>query len=255
MICNCGHDENKKYKGGKAGDQSETEYAVINWYDRPWSCVLRYPDANVAEKIAEVSRAAANNDEVGYDQNQRLTYYNNLKAVNWNPASIKTACESDCSASTSANIIAAGNTLNIDKLKAINPSNTTSTLRKALTAVGFELLMDKKYLSSDKYLLPGDVLLCDGHHVAVNLTKGSEIKVAYKIGWHNDLNGWWYADTETTYYKSCWKIINHHKYYFGSDGYAYSGWNKVDGEYYYFEDRAGYKLECAVYPNVMPEYY
>lgn len=45
MISNCGHDENNRYRGGKAGDQTGTEWRVINWYNRPWKCVLRHPNA------------------------------------------------------------------------------------------------------------------------------------------------------------------------------------------------------------------
>lgn len=29
MISNCGHDENNRYSGGKAGDQTGTEWRVI----------------------------------------------------------------------------------------------------------------------------------------------------------------------------------------------------------------------------------
>ena len=50
MISNCGHDENNRYSGGKAGDQTGTEWRVINWYNRPWKCVLRHPDAKVDRK-------------------------------------------------------------------------------------------------------------------------------------------------------------------------------------------------------------
>ena len=35
-ISNCGHDENGRYTGGKAGDQTGTEYQIMNWYSRPW---------------------------------------------------------------------------------------------------------------------------------------------------------------------------------------------------------------------------
>ena len=38
MISNCGHDENGRYSGGKAGDQTGTEWRVINWYNRPCGC-------------------------------------------------------------------------------------------------------------------------------------------------------------------------------------------------------------------------
>lgn len=69
----------------------------------------------------------------------------------------------------------------------------------------------------------------------------------YTIGWHHDTNGWWYADTKTTYQKSCWQIINGHKYYFNPDGYALTGWQEIDGKWYYFEPVKGHDLECAVY--------
>ena len=73
------------------------------------------------------------------------------------------------------------------------------------------------------------------------------MQAVYEIGWNKDKNGWWYADTETTCHRSCWKIINNHKYYFNSDGYAVTDWQKIDGTWYYFEPRAGHDLECALY--------
>lgn len=69
----------------------------------------------------------------------------------------------------------------------------------------------------------------------------------YIIGWNHDKNGWWYADTKTSYYKSCWQIINSHKYYFNPDGYAVTSWQVIDGQDFYFEPRAGHPLECALY--------
>ena len=71
--------------------------------------------------------------------------------------------------------------------------------------------------------------------------------VAIPAEYTHDKNGWWYADTKTTYYKSCWQIINGHKYRFNSDGYALTGWQDIDGKCYYFEPRAGHDLECALY--------
>ena len=61
MISNCGHDERRKYSGGKAGDQTGTEWQVINWYNRPWKCVLRHPDAATRKLIAQMAKAAAVN--------------------------------------------------------------------------------------------------------------------------------------------------------------------------------------------------
>jgi len=69
----------------------------------------------------------------------------------------------------------------------------------------------------------------------------------YTLGWNHDKNGWWYADTKTSYYKSCWQIINGHKYRFNPDGYALMGWQVIDSKDYYFEPRAKHPLECALY--------
>lgn len=174
MIANCGNDEKGKYYGGKAGDQTGSEYCVRTWYSRPWSCVLRYPDSAVAKKIAQVAKNAADNKNIGYDQSQRLTFYDALKANGWVVKTIKTPCEADCSSSTAAIIIAVGYKMKLQKLKTVNPSCTTSNLRQALKNAGFKVLTDSKYLTSDDYLLPGDILLYDGHHVAINLDKGAK---------------------------------------------------------------------------------
>lgn len=69
----------------------------------------------------------------------------------------------------------------------------------------------------------------------------------YVPGWHHDQYGWWYADTDSTYLKSCWQLINGHKYYFNSHGYAVTGWQEIDGKWFYFEPRAGHSLECGLY--------
>ena len=74
-----------------------------------------------------------------------------------------------------------------------------------------------------------------------------ENKKVYEIGWHEDANGWWYADTETSYLKSCWKDINGHRYYFNGDGYAVTGWQLINGDWYFFENTKGHPLECALY--------
>jgi hypothetical protein len=239
MISNCGHDENNNYTGGAAGDQAGNEYAVIPWYNRPWSCVLRYPDPAVGAKIAEIAKAAALNNKIGYDQGERLTYYYQLKLAGWNPAAIKTACEADCSSSTATNIIAAGYLLGIGKLQAISPSLTTRSLRAALKAVGFEVFTDSKYLTSDAFLLPGDILLYEGHHVAVNLDTGAKAVVTppKKSGWLQEDGGWrfyngdtgkcilndWYHDSE----KDLW-------YWFDGAGMMVTDtWYQYKGDWYY----------------------
>lgn len=182
MISNCGHDENGKYTGGKAGDQTGQEWQIIAWYNRPWNIVLRFEDQKIAQMIADIARAAAKNNLVGYDQNQRDTYWQHLKASNYDPAQITIACEADCSSGVASDIKAAGYRLGNDKLKNVNASCTTRNLRSALKAAGAKELTESKYLTSDAYLRPGDILLYEGHHTATNLDMGKY------ASWGNETN-------------------------------------------------------------------
>ena len=174
MISNSGHDEHGNYHGGKAGDQGG-EWIIQKWYSRPWNCVLRYPNEAVRKKIAELGRKAAENNHIGYDQYQRLTYWTQLQKANYDPSKIKTDCEADCSAGVIANVMACGYIYNIGALKNLS-ATYTGNMRSSFQAAGFQVLTDKKYLTSDKYLLAGDVLLNDKHHTATNLDDGSAVK-------------------------------------------------------------------------------
>ena len=174
MISNCGHDENNRYSGGKAGDQTGTEWRVINWYNRPWKCVLRHPDAKVRKMIASMAKAAAVNNKIGYDQSERYTFWEHLKASNYDPAQITIACEADCSSGVVAIVKGAGYRLGNEKMKNVSIYLYTGNMRAGLKAAGFEVLTDSKYLTSDAYLLEGDILLNDNAHVATNLTDGAK---------------------------------------------------------------------------------
>lgn len=57
----------------------------------------------------------------------------------------------------------------------------------------------------------------------------------YTVGWHKDSKGWWYADTENTYYKSRWAKINGKWYCFDKEGYMMSNTWQVEagGDTYY----------------------
>lgn len=177
MISNSGHDENGKYSGGKAGDQSGTEWAIINWYNRPWTCVLRHPDPAVRKEIEKLARAAAQNNKIGYDQGDRYTFWEQLKACNYDPSKIIVACEADCSAGVAAIVKAVGYRLGVEKLKNVSIYAYTGNLRSVLKTAGFDVLMESKYLTSDKHLFSGDILLYDGHHTAINLDTGSMVDV------------------------------------------------------------------------------
>ena len=225
MISNSGHDENKKYKGGVAGDQTGQEWAVIPWYNRPQNVVLRYPDIKVGLKIAELAKKAANNNYIGYDQNQRTTYWTQLSKVGYDPSKITTPCEADCTAGVAANIKAVGNLMGITKLMNVSKDLYSGNMRSALVSAGFQALTDSKYLTSDAYLLPGDVLLYENHHAATNLDYGSKVNYTMANGWVKFDNKWMYYENNTLVTNKWIKVAN--KWYkVDGLGYMITGWYK-----------------------------
>lgn len=168
MAVKIGHasiDENKSARGGKAGDQTAKEVCTRNWYNKPWTSVIRPNDGAKAEIIAKTMEQACANDKIGYDQNQRTTLYTQAKAANWDLSKITTACECDCSSLVAVCVNAAG--------IAVSKDIYTGNEKAALKATGaFTVLTDSKYLSKSTYLKRGDILLGSGH-TAIVLSDGS----------------------------------------------------------------------------------
>lgn len=180
-ISNSGKDEKGKYTGGKAGDQTHEEWNIRDWYDRPWSVVLRHPDLEVRNLIAELAEKAANNDHIGYDQWERTTFWKQLEASGYDPANITVDCESDCSAGVAAIVKAVGFLKGIDKLKNVPETMYTGNERKNLKNAGFEAITDPNYLRSDANLVRGDILLYHNSksgsgHTAIYLSNPVEIQ-------------------------------------------------------------------------------
>ena len=178
-ISNSGSDERGKYNSGSAGDQTGKEWQLRSWYSRPWTHVFRYEkDPRVGQTLCNLGCAAALNDNIGYDQYQRTTYWAQLQKVGYDPAKITVKCEEDCSAGTAANVKAAGYLLGIKALQDVSSSMTSRNTVAQLKKAGFTVLTESKYRTSGKYLLPGDILLCENHHVAMNVTKGAKVETS-----------------------------------------------------------------------------
>ena len=169
MISNCGQDENGGLNG-VAGDQTTREYSLIPWFNCNWTGVLRYTGEKataVRKAITKVAINAAKNDHIGYSQSERQTYYEELKKCKWDSSKITKNCNSDCSASSTAAVIAAGHLCKITKLANLSQYQYTGSMVNAFTAVGFVWLTDSKYTSSADNLIPGDILLNTSQHAAV----------------------------------------------------------------------------------------
>ena len=163
---------NGKVSGDVSGDQGK-EVCIRDWYNKPWGYVLRPKDINIAEKMAIACEKGCANQAIGYDQGQRNTLKTQAVACGMDLSKITTPCECDCSSFMTVCAECAGIKI------PYNGSNapTTSTMQSAFMSTGqFDLLTDSKYLTSDKYLKRGDVLVKAGSHTAMALENGSEIK-------------------------------------------------------------------------------
>ena len=176
MISNCGHDENGKYHGGAAGDQTGGEWQIRNWYNRGWNCVLRYPDKIIAQMIANEAIDAANNNNIGYDQWNRESLWKELTVVGYRFADVKNKCETDCSNGVASIVKAIGYLTGNKKLQAVPISATTVNLKSFLVEAGFQCLTFSKYLTSENYLEPGDILLnwAPNGHTTIEVGNGKK---------------------------------------------------------------------------------
>lgn len=144
-------DENGNARGGKAGDNNKKEVSTQNWYNhtKGWR-VFRPLSAEAAKTIAQAMQDACDNDNIGYDQNQRLTLYNAAKPLNFIIEDVKTACETDCSALVRVCCAQAG----------IMVSNftTANQASRLLNSGHFVELKGDKYTKKSDYLRAGDIL-------------------------------------------------------------------------------------------------
>lgn len=161
IVSNSGHDERGKWSGGAAGDQSGTEWYLCPWFDFGQRYVLRHPAKEARELLATLAREAAGNDRIGYDQDDRLSFYRALARSDWRPSRIREDVESDCSAGVTALVIATGHILRYSRLAELDPSTTTYVMLDRFRAAGFQVVTD---FNKDTVLI-GDICLKPSQHV------------------------------------------------------------------------------------------
>ena len=150
-----------------AGDASGNEVSTQNWYLHFKGWVVLRPDPEYAEKIAYACQAACDNDNIGYDQTNRNTLYNEAKKVGFDPKRVTSKVECDCSSLVRVCCAYAGIT--------VGDFNTASEASALVGTGKFTKLTVSKYTMQDDYLKRGDVLVTKtkGHTVVV-LSDGSK---------------------------------------------------------------------------------
>lgn len=173
-IVHASKDENGRYTGGIAGDQTGQEVCLRVWYNRPWDTVLRALDPLLASHIASTAHILAKCVKIGYDQYQRTTLYDQCEKINWDISRINdiTPCECDCSSLIAVILRFCG----VSIPKTVYTGNMTSYV---LGTGKFECLRDPKYLTQDAYLKKGDIILNTAHHVAVVIDDGEKAQIAF----------------------------------------------------------------------------
>ena len=159
---------NGKTTGDKSGDQGR-EVCTTSYYKKAWSYVLRAKDPNIAEKMAQACEAGCANQCIGYRQDRRNTLKAQAKLVGMDLSRIKIDCDCDCSSFMTVCAECAGIPIPYNG----NNAPTTSSMKVAFMNTGyFDLLTDKKFLDSDKYLKRGDILVAVGQHTIMCLEDG-----------------------------------------------------------------------------------
>lgn len=172
MAIKIGHasmDERGKAAGGAAGDQTGKEVCVRSWYSGGWHTVLRPKSRAIAEKSAKACEAACENPNIGYDQAGRNSLYAAAKEASFDLSGIDKPCACDCSSLMHVCMIAGGANMAYGS----NATTTGVMVREIMNTGDFEKLTDSKYLTTDRYLKRGDILVKKGH-TAMVLEDGAE---------------------------------------------------------------------------------
>lgn len=172
LIGHASIDERNKTSGGQSGDSTQKEVCTRSWYNNGWNLLLRPKSKDIAEKSAHFVEEVCSNKNVGYDQSGRNSLYIQAKNVGFDGSRINVPCECDCSSFMHVSAIAGGANIQYGSNGA-----TTRTLRNILGNSGYyDILTDSKYLTSDKYLKRGDILVKEGRHTVMVLENGIGVK-------------------------------------------------------------------------------
>lgn len=180
MAVKIGHassSETGKISGGAAGDQTGREVYTRNWYkhSKGW-ITLRFKDPLLAEYAAEGMEKACANDDIGYDQSQNQTLWNNIKANNFDPSKTTKKVETDCARLVRVCVQYAVRKAGLD---ISIPDFYTATLVSQLMSTGlFDKLTESKYNTQDAYLERGMIQCTKTKgHTWIILTNGAKAEV------------------------------------------------------------------------------
>ena len=165
------------YNGSKPGDQlqkvaegvddfsGEVRMSEYRKFEKDGNYkIFRIKDEDQRKKFVESAYFFVNSLMVGYSQPNRMTLYNKIKSMGYSHyKELNKNVECDCSSLMYTCAQLAG-------IKSWKSALCTADMMKALPKYPeLEELTDKKYFSSDEYLIDGDILVKNGHTATTKL--------------------------------------------------------------------------------------
>ena len=154
---------NGKVVDDLAGDQTGTEVKIGAYYNFGQNWVIRFRSKNRGQKAAAATKMLARNNNIGYNQSNRKSLYNQCELINWDMDRIYQIRPCDCDCSLLA-------------VCAINFAYGKSLLPYALTTYSLPTIVNKyktKFKRADKSIKSlkfhkGDMVGKSGH-VIINV--------------------------------------------------------------------------------------
>nr|DAT00196.1 MAG TPA: N acetylmuramidase [Caudoviricetes sp.] len=166
-------DERGKASGGQAGNQTGRELRKQAYYDhtKGWY-VFRARNPLVREDIAVAMENSIANRNIGYDQLQNQTLWNQIKSKGYDPTRATTPCETDCARLVRVCVAYGFDQNGLDASTV--PDWYTGTLPKLIMGLGeFVKYTDNKHCKGGRSLARGDILCTRSKgHTVVALNNG-----------------------------------------------------------------------------------
>lgn len=166
-------DEHGKISGGIEGDQNRREICAYKYanYRYGWEGVLRWEGSNLARVRNRLMCAAwrcAKNDNVGYDQNRRVTLYNLMQNKKWLLRHVLSLPRCSCDCSMLMGVCANIALLPLKLSDVVCPDYVyTGNMVPIFKRMGFTWIAKGIDFDSGFGLMPGDILLNQDHHTAM----------------------------------------------------------------------------------------
>ena len=166
LLCGWASQSENKTANGRKGDQTKKEVKVGNYYNFGQDKVIRFKNPARGVKAGKAMMLLCKNDKIGYGQKDRISLFNQCVAINWDIKKISSIglCNCDCSELCACAI-------NFAYGKVVVPSNVCTRNFVEYTSVKKKANFKTVRSFSTSSLKPGDVVLKEGRHVIMVISK------------------------------------------------------------------------------------